>query len=58
MAKENDLVTLFTEIGLTEQKAKETLKNETLSEVLKDVVLEVLLLPYMESVFQSSTLPR
>lgn len=29
---------LFTNIGLTEQKAKETLKNEALSKNLKEVI--------------------
>uniref|UniRef100_W5NB53 Glutamine--tRNA ligase n=1 Tax=Lepisosteus oculatus TaxID=7918 RepID=W5NB53_LEPOC len=33
-----DLVTLFTEIGLSEQKAKETLKNEALSSTLKEAI--------------------
>ncbi|XP_068108759.1 glutamine--tRNA ligase [Hyperolius riggenbachi] len=35
-----DAVSLFTSIGLSEQKAKETLKNEALSTVLRDVVLQ------------------
>lgn len=33
-----DLVALFTRIGLTEQRAKETAKNETLSQTLKQVI--------------------
>lgn len=33
-------MTLFTSIGLSEQKAKETLKNEALSAALKDAVLQ------------------
>lgn len=40
MSKESDLIALFAEIGLTEQKAKETLKNEALSESLKAVINE------------------
>ncbi|KAI3357597.1 hypothetical protein L3Q82_016012 [Scortum barcoo] len=35
-----DTVTLFTSIGLSEQKAKETLKNEALSSALKDAVVQ------------------
>lgn len=41
MSKESDLIALFAEIGLTEQKARETLKNEALSESLKAVINEV-----------------
>ncbi|XP_072223900.1 glutamine--tRNA ligase isoform X2 [Leuresthes tenuis] len=33
-----DTLTLFTSIGLSEQKAKETLKNEALSAALKDAI--------------------
>ncbi|XP_013387414.1 glutamine--tRNA ligase [Lingula anatina] len=33
-----NLVELFTSIGLTEQRAKETAKNETVSNVLKDII--------------------
>lgn len=36
-----DLVALFTSVGLSEQKAKETLKNEQLSSVLRDAIREV-----------------
>ncbi|KAG7228220.1 hypothetical protein INR49_013383 [Caranx melampygus] len=36
-----DTLTLFTSIGLSEQKAKETLKNEALSSALKDAVTQV-----------------
>ncbi|XP_072276713.1 glutamine--tRNA ligase isoform X1 [Pyxicephalus adspersus] len=36
----DDSVSLFTSIGLSEQKAKETLKNEALSSVLRDAVLQ------------------
>lgn len=36
-----DTLTLFTSIGLSEQKAKETLKNEALSSALKDAVSQV-----------------
>lgn len=36
-----DSVALFTSIGLSEQKAKETLKNEQLSSALKDAVTQV-----------------
>ncbi|KAM9326993.1 glutamine--tRNA ligase [Gastrophryne carolinensis] len=35
-----DSVSLFTAIGLSEQKARETLKNEALSSVLRDAVLQ------------------
>ncbi|XP_067096005.1 glutamine--tRNA ligase [Osmerus mordax] len=35
-----DSLTLFTSIGLTEQKAKETLKNEGLSSILKDAIAQ------------------
>lgn len=36
-----DTLTLFTSIGLSEQKAKETLKNEALSSSLKEAVIQV-----------------
>lgn len=36
-----DTLTLFTSIGLSEQKAKETLKNETLSSSLKEAISQV-----------------
>lgn len=36
-----DCVTLFTSIGLSEQKAKETLKNDALTSALKDAVVQV-----------------
>uniref|UniRef100_A0A672ZWF7 Glutamine--tRNA ligase n=1 Tax=Sphaeramia orbicularis TaxID=375764 RepID=A0A672ZWF7_9TELE len=36
-----DSVALFTSIGLSEQKAKETLKNEALSSALKDAITQV-----------------
>lgn len=36
-----DTLALFTSIGLSEQKAKETLKNEALSSSLKDVIAQV-----------------
>ncbi|XP_068585850.1 glutamine--tRNA ligase [Cebidichthys violaceus] len=35
-----DTLTLFTSIGLSEQKAKETLKNEALSCALKDAIIQ------------------
>uniref|UniRef100_A0A8D0A3Z3 Glutamine--tRNA ligase n=1 Tax=Sander lucioperca TaxID=283035 RepID=A0A8D0A3Z3_SANLU len=35
-----DTVALFTSIGLSEQKAKETLKNEALSSALKDAIVQ------------------
>ncbi|XP_068453589.1 glutamine--tRNA ligase [Clinocottus analis] len=35
-----DTLTLFTSIGLSEQKAKETLKNEALSSALKDAIIQ------------------
>ncbi|XP_076447840.1 glutamine--tRNA ligase-like [Babylonia areolata] len=35
-----ELVELFTSIGLSEQKAKETLKNDQLTKFLKDVITE------------------
>ena len=37
-----DTVTLFTSIGLSEQKAKETLKNEALTSALKDAIAQVI----------------
>lgn len=36
-----DATTLFVSIGLSEQKAKETLKNEALSTTLKDAIVQV-----------------
>lgn len=36
-----DNLTLFTSIGLSEQKAKETLKNEVLSSSLRDAINQV-----------------
>lgn len=36
-----DALTLFTSIGLSEQKAKETLKNEALSSALRDAITQV-----------------
>lgn len=36
-----DTLTLFTSIGLSEQKAKETLKNEALSSSLKEAIAQV-----------------
>ena len=36
-----DLITLFVSLGLSEQKAKETLKNEALSSTLKDAIAQV-----------------
>lgn len=36
-----DLIPLFTSIGLSESKAKETLKNATVSENLRQVIEEV-----------------
>lgn len=36
-----DILTLFTSIGLSEQKAKETLKNEALSSSLKEAIAQV-----------------
>ncbi|XP_068599707.1 glutamine--tRNA ligase-like [Brachionichthys hirsutus] len=35
-----DTLTLFTSIGLSEQRAKETLKNEALSSSLKDAIIQ------------------
>ncbi|KAM6977285.1 glutamine--tRNA ligase [Aplochiton taeniatus] len=35
-----DTLTLFTSIGLSEQKAKETLKNEDLSSALRDAIVQ------------------
>ena len=37
----DDLVSLFTSIGLSEQKAKETVKNKVVSDQLKQVITEV-----------------
>lgn len=36
-----DTLALFTSVGLSEQKAKETLKNEALSASLKDAIVQV-----------------
>lgn len=36
-----DTVALFTSIGLSEQKAKETLKNEALSSALREAIIQV-----------------
>lgn len=36
-----DTLTLFTSIGLSEQKAKETLKNDSLSSSLKETITQV-----------------
>lgn len=36
-----DTLTLFTSIGLSEQKAKETLKNDSLSSSLKEAITQV-----------------
>lgn len=38
---DNPLLNLFVSIGLNEQKAKETLKNETLSNELQALISEV-----------------
>ena len=40
----NELLELFTGIGLSEQKAKETLKNQNVSDNLKQVIKEVCIL--------------
>lgn len=37
-----ETLTLFTSIGLSESKAKETQKNETLSALLKEAVIQVM----------------
>jgi len=37
----NDVISLFMKVGLTEQRAKETAKNEALSQTLKEVILQV-----------------
>ncbi|KAK6473842.1 glutamine--tRNA ligase [Huso huso] len=44
-----DLVSLFISIGLSEQKAKETLKNEALSSALKEAVIQVTDTPGLRS---------
>ncbi len=36
-----DAVSIFMSIGLSEQKAKETLKNEALSSTLKEAIEQV-----------------
>ena len=41
VGKMAEMLTLFTSIGLSEQKAKETLKNEALSSALKDAIAQV-----------------
>jgi len=40
-AKESELIQLFSSIGLTEQKAKETLKNPSVTTNLKEAIEEV-----------------
>jgi len=37
----NDVISLFMKVGLPEQRAKETAKNEVLSQTLKEVILQV-----------------
>ena len=37
----NDKLDIFTSLGLSEQKAKETLKNETIATNLSEVIAEV-----------------
>jgi Glutaminyl-tRNA synthetase, non-specific RNA binding region part 1 len=37
----NELVATFMKIGLTEQRAKETAKNEALSLTLRQLIIEV-----------------
>ena len=44
MGDTGSLVELFCSIGLSEQKAKETIKNEIVSSNLKQVIAEVCLL--------------
>ena len=41
MSEKENLVKLFTGIGLTENKAKDTIKNPVLSESLKSAINEV-----------------
>ena len=41
MSSSTDLVNLFTSIGLSDQKAKETIKNQALANSLKEVINEV-----------------
>lgn len=41
-----DLVEMFTSIGLSEQKANETLKNEQLAKFLKEIIVEVSMAVY------------
>ena len=41
MSSSGDLFSLFTGIGLSDQKAKETMKNESLANNLKQVIDEV-----------------
>ena len=43
---EENTLNLFTNIGLTEQKAKETIKNEALSKNLKEIIELVMNLLY------------
>jgi len=37
----NSVIPLFMKIGLSEQRAKETAKNEVLSQTLKELILQV-----------------
>ena len=41
MSTNDELVTLFTSIGLTQSKANDTIKNTVLSESLKSAIEEV-----------------
>lgn len=45
-----DTLELFTSIGLSEQKAKETLKNGALSSTLRDAIVQVRALQNMSAV--------
>ena len=40
MTQSDDRLTLFVSVGLPEQRAKETLKNGTLSTELNDVIVD------------------
>jgi len=41
MASDEELISLFTSVGIAEGKAKETLKNKALYKTLHDLIVEV-----------------
>lgn len=49
-ADESDPLRLFVSIGLTESKARETLRNETLTALLREAVVQVSIAALFSSV--------